>query len=381
MRLIVLLLLAVSADAATLVQMACGGPGGGAWAADTKVGGGAAWTATNQPAMASQPVPYQTLCYSSGTVPFSRTFTVPAGSYSVTLKWLEPNKTAAGQRTFAVSINGAPVAIGLDVFAAAGGAMKPYDRTFQASAPGGFIQITLTGTLGNALLSAVQIDDATPTDTGGITCKSGIIKVGTDIVYPGQTQEVEIMNNIAGNWRWDQIQMCITDRFLGQTRVTAGMGRPGTAHNEMTATDVPMADSSGNAVCWTSRPTPPQFIGPYSIVIALNAFSKDPVSGAEIPGDLSKLTSGSLTWEACGYPGIVGNLNVAGQNTKPLVLQCSGADSHIDPLTGKTYVADCTGMLWVKLPGVSVLGVLSVGSGVRDPASNQVWRPIPNYVK
>jgi hypothetical protein len=221
----------------------------------------------------------------------------------------------------------------------------------------------------------------TPPDSSvRISCKSGIVKVGTDITAAAQTQEIEIMNNVPGSQRWEQIQLCITDRFLGQTRVTASMGRPGTNHNEMTGTDVPMADSSGNAVCWTSRPTPGQFIGPYSVVIALNAWSKDPVSGAEIPGDLSKLTSGSLTWEACGYQGIIGNLNVAGQSTKPVILQCSGSDSHIDPVTGKTYVADCTGMLWAKLPGLSILGVLA-DVGPHDPASHQIWRPIPNYVK
>jgi len=381
MKIILAFVLIGSGYAATVVQMACGGPGGGAWVPDTKVGGGAYWTAANQSAMGAQPIPYQTLCYSSGTTPFSRTFTVPAGAYSVTLKFLEPNKTAAGQRLFNASINGAPVAIGLDVFAAASGALRPYDRTFQVQAPGGFIQVTLAGTLGNALLSAVQIDTAAPPDAGAqISCKSGIVKVGADIIAAAQTQEIEIMSNLPGSQRWEQIQMCITDRFLGQTRVTASMGRPGTNHNEMTGADVPMADSSGNAVCWTSRPTPGQFIGPYSVVIAINAWSKDPVTGAEIIGDLSKLTSGSLTWEACGYQGIIGNLNVAGQSTKPVVMQCSGSDSHIDPVTGKTYIADCTGMLWAKLPGLSILGVLA-DVGPRDPASHQIWRPIPNYVK
>jgi len=37
-------------------------------------------------------------------------------------------------------------------------------------------------------------------------------------------------------------------------------------------------------------------------------------------------------------------------------------------------------MLWAKLPGLSILGVLA-DVGPHDPASHQIWRPIPNYVK
>ncbi len=170
--------------------------------------------------------------------------------------------------------------------------------------------------------------------------------------------------------------MCVTERFLGQTRVTASMGRPGpNNHSEMTGSDVPMQDSSGNAYCWTSRPTPPQFIGPYNVVVAFNAYVSVPNVNSEQPGDLSKLTTGTLTWEACGYPGIIGNFDLAGRDTKPQVLQCSGSDSHIDPLTGKTLISDCGGLLWVKLPGLAVLGI-PANTGPLPEGSNQRWRPV-----
>ncbi len=176
MRYGIVLMLALSLQASTVARMACGGAGGtdptgNVWTADTKTGGGAAWTSANQAALSAQPIPYQTLCYSAGAVPFSRTFAVPAGNYNVILKFLEPNKTAAGQRTFNVSINGAPVLIGLDVFSGAGAALRPYDRTFPVSAPGGFIQITAAGVIGNAVLSAVQIDTgvAAPSPVSFIT--------------------------------------------------------------------------------------------------------------------------------------------------------------------------------------------------------------------
>jgi hypothetical protein len=164
MKLAIIVLLVAAAHSATVVRMACGGPGGtdaanNVWTADSGTGGGAVWTVANQPALASQPIPYRSLCYSFGTSSFSRTLTVPAGNYSVTLKMLEPNKTAAGQRVFGATINGVPVLSGLDLFAMAPAALKPYDRTYQVMAPAGVIQITLTASLGNAVLSAIQIDD------------------------------------------------------------------------------------------------------------------------------------------------------------------------------------------------------------------------------
>ncbi len=369
MRIIVLILLAVAAHATTLVQMACGGPGGAGWTADTKQGGGAYWTAANQPAMASQPIPYQTLCYSSGTTAFSRTFTLPAGNYTVTLKWLEPNKTAAGQRIFSASINGAPVAIGLDLFAASGGALKPYDRTFPISAPGGFIVITLTGQTGNALLSAIQIDTAASDTSAPITCDSDTIKVGVDLISDESSKEVEILYDIPGNWRYDQITICATERFLGQTSVTASMGRPGQNDIEMTGAEVPLNDST-TPTCWTARPIPPQFNGPYSIVVNFKAYTS--VNGVLVPGKINSLTGGVLAWEVCGYPGKIGDLSASAKIANPQVLECSGSESHVDPVSGKTITSDCAGLLWAKLPSLSI-----VGTRMTPPlVAGRTWAPI-----
>ncbi len=162
MRYGLILILAASLHAATVVRMACGGPGGtdtagNVWAADSGVGGGLAWTATSQPNLASQPVPYQSMCYSVGVASFSRTFSVPSGDYTVKFKFLEPNKTGAGQRIFGASINGVPVISGLDLFAAAG-ALKPYDLAFNTTAVNGSIQIIFTTAVWKSVISAIQID-------------------------------------------------------------------------------------------------------------------------------------------------------------------------------------------------------------------------------
>ncbi len=165
-KLLLLLVLSVSLDAATVLRMSCGGtggtdPAGNTWAGDTSFSGGAVWTKTNQPSMGSQPAPYQSLRYSAGAA-FSYSLFVPPGNYSLTLKFLEPNKTASGQRIFSVNVNGVTGIQNLDVFAAAGGAMKPYDRTVQVSSPNGNITLNLLPNIGNAILSGIQLDSIDP---------------------------------------------------------------------------------------------------------------------------------------------------------------------------------------------------------------------------
>ena len=147
------LVFAARASGATLFRKACGGPGGvdpqgNAWQADAYYTGGLAWTAANQASMSTLPVPYKILRYSSSAgAPVTYTYAVTPGSYTVTLLFLEPNKTGAGQRLFDVSINGNVLDAHYDVFAKAGGAMKPYSEAYETSADSGKITIVLTPSL------------------------------------------------------------------------------------------------------------------------------------------------------------------------------------------------------------------------------------------
>jgi hypothetical protein len=71
---------------------------------------------------------------------FTYTFTVPAGSYQVTLKFAETYFTtgaASGQRLFNVAINGTTVLANFDIKATAGGANIAVDRTFAVNAGAG----------------------------------------------------------------------------------------------------------------------------------------------------------------------------------------------------------------------------------------------------
>jgi hypothetical protein len=159
-----LLLLAGASSGATVVRLACGGPGGvdssgNTWAPDSGFSGGASWV--NTPPAGLVP-PYLNLRYSGGTVPFSYTFTLPAGAYVLTLKFIEPNKAAAGLRVFSVTANGAAVVSGLDVFAKAGGPLKPYDVSAPVTVDGVTLKLTFTATVGNAVIAGIQIDTVPP---------------------------------------------------------------------------------------------------------------------------------------------------------------------------------------------------------------------------
>ena len=179
MKLAVVVLLALTAHAATLVRIQCGGPGGtdaagNVWQADTGYTGGAQWNATYQATMGTLPVPYSTLRFSDpADSPISYVIILPpttAGvrQYRVTLGFAEPNKTGPNQRLFNAVITGGDVPLKnpalsgmdkIDVFADAGGALKPVLFSFPIASVSGQIAIDLIPTLGKAIISFIQVDD------------------------------------------------------------------------------------------------------------------------------------------------------------------------------------------------------------------------------
>jgi Malectin domain len=168
MRLALAIFVAASLPAATVLRIACGGPGGmdpsgNTWQADASFSGGFTWSNPGQP------VPYSNLRFATS---FSYTLQLAPGAYNVTLKFLEPNKTGPGQRRFSVTANGLTVVSNLDLFAETG-LLKPVDRTFPVTVTGNTLQLQLAGSQGNAVVSGIQVDAlAAPI---GISVLSGLI--------------------------------------------------------------------------------------------------------------------------------------------------------------------------------------------------------------
>ncbi|MCC7157780.1 MAG: IPT/TIG domain-containing protein [Bryobacterales bacterium] len=86
-------------------------------------------------------------------------FGVPNGNYTVTLKFAEIYDSAPGQRYQNIALNGTTVVTGLDVWIAAGGPNRAYDRSFPVTVTNGQLTISLTCTSPNnsAEVNAIQI--------------------------------------------------------------------------------------------------------------------------------------------------------------------------------------------------------------------------------
>ena len=151
MKLLFALLFAATLPAVTVVNVACGG------STDSGYSGGARWTGA---AIAGQAIPFNSMRSSSPLgSPFSYSFTLAPGKYTVTLQFIEPRADqSAGQRLLNVAINGAAVITGLDLFAAAG-ALKPYTSAPLPVTVAGALKIDVSAAAGNAILSGIRIDD------------------------------------------------------------------------------------------------------------------------------------------------------------------------------------------------------------------------------
>ncbi len=129
---------------------------GNLWAADTGFIGGFAYADSNAIPNTDTPALYQAQRYNVGA-PLEYRFTVPSGSYAVTLKFAETYFTNTGQRVANILINGQTVQQNFDIVAAAGGPDLAVDETYPVSAPNGVIDIQLTSVVQNPEINAIQI--------------------------------------------------------------------------------------------------------------------------------------------------------------------------------------------------------------------------------
>lgn len=113
-------------------------------------------TITNSGAL--QPI-YQTEAYAP-TVTYE--FTVPNGSYLVTLLNTEVYCTTTGCRVFNVAINGVTVLANFDVYADTGGEFIADTHTFAVTVTGGAITVIGTASVNNAEFEGIEITSNNP---------------------------------------------------------------------------------------------------------------------------------------------------------------------------------------------------------------------------
>lgn len=93
----------------------------------------------------------------AGNVTYSYDIPVDNGDYTVTLKFAEIWWTAAGKRVFNVAIEGTTVISDLDIFVAAGGAYKAYDRILKVNVSDAVLNIGFIPIISGAKISAIKV--------------------------------------------------------------------------------------------------------------------------------------------------------------------------------------------------------------------------------
>jgi len=159
---------------------------GNAWVADTGFSGGGTYSTSATIAGTSDQPLYDSERTAQSGAPFSYSFPVPNGAYTVTLKFADLYWSNPGQRTFDVAINGQQVLTNFDIIALVG-PKTAVDKAFAVNVTGGSIAITFTSVVDNAKVDAIQIVAGTPPapTVSGISPASGPTSGGTAVTISG----------------------------------------------------------------------------------------------------------------------------------------------------------------------------------------------------
>jgi hypothetical protein len=154
--------LPVAEGSVSSIQINSGGPTVSPFVADESFSGGAVTSHANAINTSKVTNPAPAAVYQSGRDgDFTYTLAgfTPGTNYLVRLHFCETYWTAAGDRTFNVSINGTQVLTDFDIFKTAGGENIANIQQFTepANASGQFV-ITFTTVVNNSLVSAIEID-------------------------------------------------------------------------------------------------------------------------------------------------------------------------------------------------------------------------------
>ncbi|MBV9450468.1 MAG: hypothetical protein JO345_31720, partial [Streptosporangiaceae bacterium] len=143
------------------LQISTGGPASGTWLADEDFTGGATAAVTNAISTTgvTNPAPqsvYQHNRY--GNFSYAIPGAIPGDTYTIRLHFAEEYWTAAGSRTFNVSIDGTQVLSNFDIFATVGGEYKAVVEQFTEVAPtNGTFTIQFSTVKDNAQVNGIEI--------------------------------------------------------------------------------------------------------------------------------------------------------------------------------------------------------------------------------
>jgi hypothetical protein len=125
------------------------------WDDDRNYSGGSSYQIENDIVGTDTPDLYRSERFHTG--PFEYRFEVPAGEYTVRLKFSEIYFSHTGQRSFDVLLNGSKVLSNFDIAAAAGGPYRAIDKLFRIKADHKEILIQFVPVVSNPKISAIEI--------------------------------------------------------------------------------------------------------------------------------------------------------------------------------------------------------------------------------
>ncbi|HEY7414406.1 MAG TPA: malectin domain-containing carbohydrate-binding protein, partial [Ktedonobacteraceae bacterium] len=179
------------------VQINSGGPAASPFVADTDFSGGSTASTTNAINTSGVTNAAPQAVYQSNRFG-NFTYTIPGltsgSTYTVRLHFAEEYWTAAGQRTFNVSINGTQVLTNFDIFATAGAEFKAVVEQFNATASSsGAITIQFATVKDNAQVNGIEVLGGT-SGGGGTSFGSNVIIFNPSMP---QSQIQSTLNSIA----------------------------------------------------------------------------------------------------------------------------------------------------------------------------------------
>jgi hypothetical protein len=132
-----------------------------------------------------------------------------------------------------------------------------------------------------------------PTQTSS-SCRCGTVGAGS-LTAPSISQEVPILTGLSGTFRFDHVMVQETRRFTSNSAggLMVSVGRANSGADVVSPFPL-MSDFAPNNISY-ERPHPPQLTGAYDLV--MNFKSSTPLGD----GTVSNFSSGSVTWEVCGY--------------------------------------------------------------------------------
>jgi hypothetical protein len=194
-----LLVFSLPAAAQTPIRVRCGtstpytDSKGNVWAADSGSNGGTEYSLPHAISGTPDQPLFETERWNSPHLTYN--FTLPNGTYHVNILLAEIYFSAAGQRVMSISMQGATIFPGVDIFKEVG-QFAADARSADESVTNGTLTIDMTATVNNPKCSAIEIVPSGPPPPPTNITLSGTLKWDDSTAIQGTVQVQQLQSNV-----------------------------------------------------------------------------------------------------------------------------------------------------------------------------------------